>query len=382
MRFYDYLRASESSDFHPELKNQIAALPRNIEDFPHLVIHGPSGSGKYTQMLKMISALSASGLKHEHRITAITDKQRYTYRSSDVHFEVDMSLLSCNSRTLWTEIVSQITNIAEISASRCCIVACLNFHEIHQELLDIFYSYLQRGITDGSCSLKFILVSESISFIPTRLLSRCQIFSVGLPDNSKDPSARHPPSLREYEMFQRKTSSIVFEHAVESPKTESSGVSRKNASLKNTGPRKKTVDGGARTAKKAMTPGTNEKPIELHNTVEEKPEVLRIIDVVCANIIRGIAKGIPLPAFRDILYDISIYGLDASECVWIVLGEFIENGVMRDDGAIERIIDRLPRFFRYRNNNYREIFHLECIFFAIWTEVSTSISALALPKNK
>jgi hypothetical protein len=43
---------------------------------------------------------------------------------------------------------------------------------------------------------------------------------------------------------------------------------------------------------------------------------------------------------------------------------------MRDDGSIGRIIARLPRFFRYRNNNYREIFHLECIFFAILTEVA------------
>ena len=99
-----------------------------------------------------------------------------------------------------------------------------------------------------------------------------------------------------------------------------------------------------------------------------------VVDSVCANIAREIARGakVDISAFREAIYDISVYGLDASECVWIVMGLFAARGELCSAAGVGALTARLARFFRQRNNNYREIFHLEAMVLAILTEVASA----------
>ena len=51
-----------------------------------------------------------SKLKYERKITIRTNKKySYTFKISDIHFEIDMDLLGCNARVLWNEIYKQIS---------------------------------------------------------------------------------------------------------------------------------------------------------------------------------------------------------------------------------------------------------------------------------
>ena len=66
----------------------------------------------------------------------------------------------------------------------CIITSCYqNFHKIHSELLDIFYSYLQT-LTHKNIHLHYVFVTENISFIPDNILDRCKIITVKRPNKT------------------------------------------------------------------------------------------------------------------------------------------------------------------------------------------------------
>ena len=89
---------------------------------------------------------------------------------SDCHFEFDFELSGCNTKALWFEFITFIKDIIKIK-NKPFFVICKNFHCINQELLTIFYSYMQINLYD--VILKFILLSEHVSFIPYSIESRC-----------------------------------------------------------------------------------------------------------------------------------------------------------------------------------------------------------------
>ena len=63
------------------------------------------------------------------------EKYTYQYHISDIHYEIDISLLGCNSKLIWHEIVQQIVDIVSVKSDKIGIVVCKNFHLIHTELL-------------------------------------------------------------------------------------------------------------------------------------------------------------------------------------------------------------------------------------------------------
>ena len=59
MKFYEthyeeYINACYNYNIHPELTSVINNLPSNISNFGNLIVYGPSGVGKYTQILNII----------------------------------------------------------------------------------------------------------------------------------------------------------------------------------------------------------------------------------------------------------------------------------------------------------------------------------------
>ena len=97
--FDDYLKSKQLYNIHPELEEIQNRLPRSAKQMENLIIYGPPGVGKYTQTLNIISNYSESQLKYDKKLEILTDKQDYIMRFSDIHYEVDMSLLGCNAKT-------------------------------------------------------------------------------------------------------------------------------------------------------------------------------------------------------------------------------------------------------------------------------------------
>ena len=66
--------------------------------------------------------------------------------------------------------------------------------------------------------------------------------------------------------------------------------------------------------------------------------------------------------FRDTLYDIFIYNLDVTDCVWYILDCLIKQKQVKNND-MSNILIRTYKFLKYYNNNYRPIYHLESYLF-------------------
>ena len=89
-----------------------------------------------------------------------------------------------------------------------------------------------------------------------------------------------------------------------------------------------------------------------------------IFNVICDNIISEMKAHdkISMSGFRDSIYDMLVYNLDVTECIWYILYYFIHNENIPND-VISELLDRCYVFLKYYNNNYRPIYHLESILF-------------------
>ena len=66
--FDNYIQTSNKLTLHPSVKKKIVSFPSNITDFKNIILYGPSGVGKYTQMLNIIQKYSPSHLKYEKKL--------------------------------------------------------------------------------------------------------------------------------------------------------------------------------------------------------------------------------------------------------------------------------------------------------------------------
>ncbi len=168
-KFIDYI------NYTVELRPDLQALTfPSLDNFQPLILYGPSGVGKYTQMLQIVKHYSPSHLKHEKKLLINTSSSFYI-KMSDIHYEVDMDLLGCNSKLLWDDIYNHIVEIIQNKYSdKHGIIVCKNLHKINHELLEIFYSYITPQV-------KFIFLTEAVSFLPDTLLSKCKVLSIPRP---------------------------------------------------------------------------------------------------------------------------------------------------------------------------------------------------------
>jgi hypothetical protein len=179
--FETHVEAARATSLHPKLKAIYAtAFPSNIHDLRNLIFYGPGGTGKYSQVLACISKYSPSRLKYEKRLSITCNKETQTIKISDIHFEIDMSLLGCTSKLLWNEMHAQIVDVISARPDAVGIIVCKYFHNIHGELLETFYNYMHMP-HHSNIRLKYVLLTEHIGFIPNNILNSCEIISVARP---------------------------------------------------------------------------------------------------------------------------------------------------------------------------------------------------------
>ena len=317
MKFYDthfedYLSSHDSISLHPKLSKLYKTFPSSLCELKNIIFYGPKGVGKYTQMLNSIRQYSPTDLKYEKKISVSFNKHTYFFKISDIHFEIDLSLLGCNSKLLWNEVYNQIIDIILAKSENIGIIVCKNFHEIHSELLEIFYSYMQTR-SNNYIDLKFILVTEEISFIPSNIINRCFLISVPRPTRSSY-----------------------------------------NKCLKNKV--KKDIQ---------LTDITNMKSI----TASVK-QLMRPHEIICKKIIELMLdiNNIKFSELREQLYDIFIYNLDITDCLYFILDYLISHKKVNTKD-INKILLKTVSFLQYYNNNYRPIYHLESFIFYLITNI-------------
>jgi hypothetical protein len=307
MKFYEthfeeYISENNRENLHPKLEKIYEKFPKTLNEFKNLIFYGPSGTGKYTQMLKSIKKYSPTDLKYERKISVTYNKQQYFFKVSDIHYEIDMSLLGCNSKLLWHDIYQQIVDIISAKSDKSGIIVCKYFHEIHSELLDNFYSYIQQNTSLG-VDIKFILITEELSFIPDNILNCCEVINIS-----------RPTKTAYQKCTKRKLPQKIKPEII-----------------------------------------TNIKLLHIYNE-----DLMLQYRIICNKIINNLinVNDLQFLKFRDVLYDIFIYNLDISDCIWYILSTLIEQKRIKK-GSISNILLKTYCFFQYYNNNYRPIYHVE-----------------------
>jgi hypothetical protein len=306
--FEEYIVSNQKEDLHPKMNKIYQKFPSKIADLRNLIFYGPHGVGKYTQILKSIKKYSPTELKYEKKISITFNKQQYFFKISDIHYEIDMSLLGCNSKLLWHDIYMQIIDIISAKTEKSGIILCKYFHEIHSELLENFYSYMQQN-NASAIDLKFILVAEKISFIPDNILNCCEIINIPRPTKS------------------------LYAKCIKN-KLPTTMKLENIANIKN-----------------------------IRNVLDP---LMAPHKIICDKIVDSIIKieELKFLKFRDILYDIFICNLDITECVWYIISTLISQKRIKDKDVSDLLI-KTYTFFQYYNNNYRPIYHVENLMFYI-----------------
>ena len=312
MKFYEshfeeYIVSNQKINLHPKLESVfLKNFPESIQQLKNVIFYGPSGVGKYTQVLRSIKKYSPSELKYEKKLSIVFNKQVYYFKISDIHYEIDMSILGCNSKLLWHDIYQQIIDIISAKPEKNGIIVCKNFHDIHSELLDNFYSYMQNNLMT-SFNITFFIISEHISFLPDNIIKCCEIIHVPRPS-----------------------------------------ASTYNKCIQTTPKRKKLP----------LSEITNIKNLHSDELVMDH---YKIITDKILHVILHVEEEFKIVVFRDLLYDILIYNLDINQCVWYIVTTLITSNKIPQKNVGD-VLMNMYKFFKYYNNNYRPIYHLEYFF--------------------
>ena len=299
-KFVDYLDAYNTFNIHEELVPVFADFPKELKNVNHMIFSGPSGVGKYTQALALISKYSKSALKYERKAIISQNKDQYYYKLSDIHIEIDMEMLGPSAKSLWLEIISQLYDIINSLNKKEFIVLCKNFDKTRDELMDIFYGYL-NNVSSG-INLKYFFIVENPSILPEPILNISLILPI------------KRPSVTNY----KKVAQIKSMSKSETKKIE------------------------------------NIKDIMIGNVYCDynKEIVNRIIDVI------ENYDSLDIKVLRNHIYDIFTYNLCVKTCIKdIVFGALKVFDLSNE--KIKNIFLETNNFYRLYNNNYRPIYHIE-----------------------
>ena len=302
--FHEYIDSHDLHSLHPKIEEVYETFPDNLSSLKNMIFYGPSGVGKYTQVLTSIKRYSPSKLKYEKKISIIFNKNTYYFKISDIHYEIDMSLLGCNSKLLWNDLYNQIIDIIHTKPDKSGIIVCKNFHNINSELLETFYSYMQKT---NLIHVTFILITENISFIPDNIVNCCQVIPFSRPSRSLYNKCLNNTVGTDLELY---------------------------------------------------------KITNMKNIIASITQLMNPHETICNKIINSILDidNLNFQNVRNQLYDIFIYNLDVTDCIWFILDKLVVDKHIKDED-MKDIMSKVYTCLQYFNNNYRPIYHLESFIF-------------------
>jgi len=355
--FIDYINAHKHKNLHPKLSKLYTKFPPTINNMKNMIFYGPAGVGKYTQTLASILKYSSYGLNYEKKLCITYNKSNYVIKISDVHYEVDMSLLGCQSKIMWHEIYTHIIDIISAKTVKSGIIVCKYFHNINSELLENFYGYMQNVIFP-SVNVKFILITESTGFIPQNILECC--YMVRVPR----------PTLLKYNSILNEKINANPNNANANPNNANANPNNANANPNNANANPNNANANnanANNANMRLSNITNIKYIgslsnQLHNDNKISDNIVALL----------LDKNINLNELREKIYDIFIYNIDPYTCLWNILSHLFSHNLIPNingNSAMPEIVIKIIGFSKYFNNNYRPIYHYENILLFLYTVI-------------
>ena len=163
-----------------------------------------------------------------------------------------------------------------------------------------------QSITNSTIDIKFVLLTEQVSFIPDNILQRCQLIR----------------------------------------------VSRPSKALYN------KILGGKLKRDAKLSEITNIKNVIASVSPLMQPHKPTCDDLLAT--VRDVSR-LKFATLREKLYEVFIYDLDITDCVWYIFSSLV-NSKHLAGSDIDDVLVKTLQFLQYYNNNYRPIYHLENYF--------------------
>tara|TARA_Y100000389_G_C17435358_1_gene505165 strand:+ start:860 stop:1669 length:810 start_codon:yes stop_codon:yes gene_type:complete len=124
----------------------------------NIIVYGNNVLKNYIFTLQALKPLSKSKLKYSRRIAINYSGEDILFNISDIHFEVDFTLLGVNQYNMFLTLFNHIKESMVVD-KKVFYVVCLNYQDIKLELMNIFYSFMDEN------KIRFLILTTEISFI-------------------------------------------------------------------------------------------------------------------------------------------------------------------------------------------------------------------------
>lgn len=349
--FNNYLENIDSNDINKKYNQFINSISNDLINMPHLILYGPPASCKYSDSLKIVRKFSKSDLKYERKMIINSQKNEHIIKISDIHYEINLENLTCNSKMLFNDIYANIIDSIIMYNNNQGIIIVKNFHMINNELLEIFYSYMQKVI-NKTLVLKFILLTENLTFIPNNILDSCKVLYYSKLSLTKYIKLSNKNNRK----LLNKLSNVKINNDYNDDNNVITNYKKMNFIYNN-------ID-NINLLKKFDINESNMKIINLKANICEKIALFVINNIY--------SDTIDFNFLRNLLYDILIYNLNIYESIFEILEKIYENLnenekekekytmiINNYNNFLNKIFLKTNVFFKYYNNNYRPIYHLE-----------------------
>ena len=306
-------------------KDLLQLLKNDTDDiFINYIFYGPPCSYKYKNALKLLQHFSPSNLKYEKKLHINLTKTEFYIKISDIHYEIDVENFIYNSKSLWNEIYHIIYNSIASSPIKKGYIVFRNFDKINYDLLDLLYNYMQKELF-STLNIKYIIITECVSFIPTKIINICKIL------NFAKLSKKNIHSLcnKNNKLFFKKMNNTTKDNTLVSTKVDT------------------------------IYNKVNNPNIFTHLDISNNMKYIEQHSAICNTYINLITNNnYNITNIRTLLYDILINHLNSHECFFYIIQSLIVNKLINANKVSDLIFNSIF-FFKNYNNNYRPIFHLE-----------------------
>lgn len=192
-----YVEYCKGSDAKQETKILTEYKTKNI------IVYGNNIMENYIFTLRELKTLSKSELKYSRRIAINHSGEDILFNISDIHFEVDFSLLGVNQYNIFLTLFHHIKENMIVDKKLFYIV-CLNYQDIKLELMNIFYSFMDEN------KIRFIILTTEISFICEKIFQSSLIKKIkGEASHINESKKKHIQNVTRF--IQQKDNGSLFQ---------------------------------------------------------------------------------------------------------------------------------------------------------------------------